>query len=225
VTAVQHDHDALREALGAYALGQLDDDLRGEVEQHLATCDTCPVELAEIGPLAQALRAVDVAAVSSSSLPDGVPPGLDDRVRRALPRPVHTSRRRAQLTGAAATAVAVAAAVVVTTVVVRDDSAEPVVVAVPKVVTAPGVTAAAGLVDHRWGVEVKLRASGLRAGERFRMWVVADDGSRREAGEFVGVAGTEVVCDMSSSVLLEHAAGFRVVDAEGTDVISADLGS
>jgi anti-sigma-K factor RskA len=123
------------------------------------------------------------------------------------------------------TAVAVAAAVAITAVVVRDRPPQPVVVAVPQVSTAPGVTAQAGLVDHRWGVEVKLRASGLPAGQRFRMWVVTDDGSSREAGEFVGVAGAEIVCDMSSSVLLEHATAFRVVDAEGAEVISADIPS
>ena len=126
--------------------------------------------------------------------------------------------------GAAVTAVAVAAAVVVTAVVVRPDPG-PTVIAVPRVPTAPGVTDAAGLVDHSWGVEVKLRASGLAAGERFRLWVVADDGTSREAGEFVGVAGTEVVCDMSSSVLLAHATAFRVTDAAGAEVISAEIGS
>jgi anti-sigma-K factor RskA len=225
VTSVRHDHDDLREALGAYALGQLDDELRGAVELHLATCDTCSAELAEIGPVARALRVVDVDRLADPAPVLGVPPGLDDRIRRALPQPQRASRRRGRLVGAAVTALAVAAAVVVTALVVRDDAVQPVVIAVPRVTTSPGVTAAAGLVDHRWGMEVKLRASGLPAGERFRMWVVADDGSSRDAGEFIGVAGTEVVCDMSSSVLLEHAAAFRVVDAEGAEVIAADIAS
>lgn len=215
MTSLRHDHDELREALGAYALGQLDDELRRAMDLHLATCATCPDELAEIAPVALAMRAVDAE----------VPPGLDERIHRALPPPRRASRRRGAWVSAVVTAGAVAAAVVITAVVVRDRPSQPVVVAVPQVSTAPGVTAQAGLVDHRWGVEVKLRASGLPAGERFRMWVVTDDGSSREAGEFVGVAGTEIVCDMSSSVLLEHATAFRVVDAEGAEVISADIGS
>ncbi|MET0821616.1 MAG: zf-HC2 domain-containing protein [Aeromicrobium sp.] len=222
MTSVGTGHDELREALGAYALDQLDDDQRREVELHLATCATCPTELTEIRPVARALRAVDADVVAGAASVQ-VPAALDDRIRRALPPPGRASRPHGRLAGAAA--VAVAAAVVVAAVVVRDDDAKPTVIAVPRVTTAPGVTAAAGLVDHTWGVEVKLRASGLPAGERFQMWVVADDGSSREAGEFIGVAGTEIVCDMSSSVLLEDAAAFRVVDDQGAEVISADIGS
>jgi hypothetical protein len=224
VTSVESAHDELRDALGAYALGQLDDGLRRDVEVHLTTCETCPDELAEIGPVVRALRTVDVETFSDTSWPGAVPPGLDERIRQALPRPGGEARWRARLVGAAVTTVAVAAAVVVTAVVVRDDPG-PTVIAVPRVATAPGVTAAAGLVDHSWGVEVKLRASGLAAGERFRLWVVADDGTSREAGEFVGVAGTEILCDMSSSVLLAHATAFRVTDDTGAEVISADIGS
>ena len=224
MTSVRAGHDELREALGAYALGHLDDDLRREVELHLATCGTCPAELSELRPVVLALRSVDVEALSDSAAGD-VPPGLDERIRRALPPPGRASRPHGRLVGAAVTVAAVAAAVAITAVVVRDDDAGPPVIAVPRVTTAPGVTAAAGLVDHTWGVEVKLRASGLPAGERFRMWVVADDGTTREAGEFVGVTGTEIVCDMSSSVLLEHATAFRVTDDAGTEVISADIRS
>ena len=215
MTSLRDDHDELREALGAYALGQLDDDLRRRVDLHLSTCITCAADLAEIRPVAVALRAVDVAA----------PPGLDERIRRALPPPDRAPRRRVPWTAAVLTAGAVAAAVVITAIVVHDDAPQPVVVAVPRVVTAAGVTAKAGLVDHRWGVEVKLRVTGLQAGARYRMWVVADDGSSRDAGEFVGVAATEVVCDRSSSVLLEHATAFRVVDDRGAEVVSADIGS
>ncbi|MFC5677535.1 anti-sigma factor family protein [Aeromicrobium endophyticum] len=224
MTSVGNVHDELREALGAYALGQLDEGLRRDVDLHLATCETCPAELAEIGPVVRALRTVDVETISDAAWSREVPPGLDERIRQALPRRGGATHRRRRVVGAAATAVAVAAAVVITAVVVRDDPG-PTVIAVPQVTTAPGVTAAAGLVDHSWGVEVKLRASGLAAGERFRMWVVADDGTSREAGEFVGVAGTEIVCDMSSSVLLDHATAFRVTDDEGTEVISAAIGS
>jgi anti-sigma factor RsiW len=215
MTSIGTSHDELREALGAYVLGQLDDDQRREVELHLMTCETCPAELTEIRPVAQALRAVDADAVAVAASIE-LPAALDDRIRRALP-PRRASRPHGRLVGAALTAVAV--------VVVRGDDAGPTVIAVPRVTTASGVTAAAGLVDHAWGVEVKLRASGLPAGERFEMWVVADDGSSHEAGEFVGVAGTEIVCDMSSSVLLEHATAFRVVDDQGAEVISADIGS
>lgn len=211
-------HEELRDALGAYALGQLDDDLRREVDAHLASCDECRTQLADILPLAEVLRGVDVDRIH----PLGVvpPPELDARIRRALPLPhvrVGINRWRSAAVAAAVAAVAVAA----TVVVARDGS--PTVIAVPDVTAADGITATAGLVDHTWGLEIRLEATGLRAGEQFAVWVLGEDGQSYDAGTFVGVAGAKIVCDMSSSVLLDDATSFRVVDTAGTEVIAAAL--
>lgn len=232
-------HEELRDALGAYVLGQLDDTaLLADVEEHLSTCDTCRDEVAGLGPLVALLGGVDPDAVRPVGV---VPPReLDERIRLAIPAdpaaagpvpvgPARTAARRRWTASAAAAAAVVgvaAAASVVTAVVVHDDEPSgPTVIAVPQVQTARGITASAGLVDHTWGVEIKLQATGLQAGERFTMWVVGDDGTTHEAGQILGVAGTEVICDMSSSVLLRQAASFRVVDAGGTEVISAPMPS
>lgn len=215
-------HSALREALGAFVLGQLDDDERRDVEQHLATCADCRREVDELRPLATALRAVDPDDV----LPVGVvpPAELDERIRRALPAPAPANRRWAPLAGAVLAAAAAAA--VITSIVVTDAPSGPTVIAVPRVDSVQGVTATAGLVDHTWGLEIKLVAEGLPAGDRFQMWVVGRDGTAHEAGEFLGVKpGTTITCDMSSAVLLDDAASFRVVDAAGDEVISAKLPS
>ena len=214
-------HEELREALGAYALGQLDPAEHEQVRHHLDGCDTCASALAEIQPVATALREVDPGTV----LPAGTmpPPELDERIHRALLPASSRYRRWPVVAGAAL--LAAAAAAVVTALVVRDTTPTPTVIAVPQVQVAPGVAATAGLVDHTWGVEIKLQATGLRAGERFTVWVVADDGSRHEAGEILGVDDTRIVCDMSSSVLLDDAASFRVVDAAGDEVISAEMPS
>ena len=215
-------HEELREALGTYALGQLDPVEHEQVREHLDGCDTCAADLAEIQPVATALRGVDAGTV----LPAGMmpPPELDERIRRALP-PVSSRDRRWPVVAGGALLAAAAAAAVVTAVVVRDTTPTPPVIAVPQLQVAPGVTATAGLVDHTWGVEIKLQATGLRAGERFTVWVVADDGSRHGAGEILGVDDTRIVCDMSSSVLLDDAASFRVVDAAGGEVIAAAMPS
>jgi hypothetical protein len=220
---VSRTHDELREALGAYVLGQLDDaDLLRDVESHLATCDECQAEVADIGPLAAALKQVDPDDVR----PVGVapPPELDERVRRALPQPVHGLRRWAPAVGGALVGAA-AAAIVVVALPEQDEPPAPTVIAVPHVESVDGVTASAGLVDHTWGVEIKLTTKGLPAGETFEMWVEGDDGKAYDAGEFIGVKGKVITCDMSASVLLADAKRFKVVDARGTEVIAADLPS
>ncbi|MET0767605.1 MAG: zf-HC2 domain-containing protein [Aeromicrobium sp.] len=216
-------HDELREALGAHALGQLDDRaLQRDLEEHLAGCDECRAELEDIAPLAAALRGVDPDAVGPLDV--ATPPELDERIRGALPRPVSRVRRLAPIVGGALAGAAAAA--VVTVLLVQDDGpAAPTIIAVPGVETVDGVTATAGLVDHTWGLEVKLEATGLPAGETFEMWVVGADGTAYEAGEFIGVEGRKIVCDMSSSVLLRDAARFKVVDTAGDEVIAADVPS
>jgi anti-sigma-K factor RskA len=209
-------HIELREDLGAYALGQLDDDRRADVEAHLGTCPAGRAHLAEIAPAAAALRDLDRGAAAVLS----PPAELDDRIHRALPRPSRGGRWVP--VGAAIAAAAVAAAAGAVTVVVTREEA-PTVIAVPRVVVAEGVTATAGLVDHTWGLEIKLEAAGLRAGERFEVWVLGEDGRSYDAGAFLGVGGSTIACDMSSSVMLDDAASFRVIDAGGAEVIAASL--
>lgn len=216
-------HEELRQSLGAYVLGQLDDDARREIEAHLLTCADCRAERDEIAPLAEALRGVDPDALA----PGGHqrPAGLDRRIADVLPDPAPPrSRRWAPVIGGALVGIAATAALLLA--LPEDEPAPtPPVIAVASVESTRGVTATAGLVDHTWGLEVKLEAEGLPAGETYEMWVVGDDGHKHPAGEFIGVADKKIVCDMSSSVLLRDAAGFSVVDARGREVISADLGS
>ncbi|MET1037194.1 MAG: zf-HC2 domain-containing protein [Aeromicrobium sp.] len=208
-------HEELRDALGAYALGQLDHYLRREVDDHLRTCDSCTAQLDELRPVVEALSRLD----RDLGEPAGAPPvELDERVRRALSRRAGGGGRWVPFGVALAVA---AVSVAVTVVVSREES--PTVIAVPRVTVADGVTATAGLVDHTWGLEIKLEATGLRAGERFEVWVLGEDGTSYDAGTFLGVGGTKIVCDMSTSVLLDDATSFRVVDGTGAEVIAAAL--
>ncbi|MEV7397412.1 zf-HC2 domain-containing protein [Aeromicrobium sp. NPDC092404] len=215
-------HDELRHSLGAYVLGQLDVDARQEIEEHLATCAACRAERDELAPLAGLLRTVDLDALEAGLAP---PPELDRMIAAALPGPTRRRARRwaPALAGAA---VGVAATVGVMLVLPEDEPPPaPPVIAVKSVEAVQGVSATAGLVDHTWGVEIKLEADGLPAGETYEMWVVGNDGTKHLAGEFVGVEDKKIVCDMSSSVLLRDAARFAVVDTQGKEVIAADLDS
>ena len=79
---------------GAYALDALDDLERARFEDHLATCDDCAAEVAELQETA-ALLAETTAAPAPASLREGVLAGIS-QVRPLPPDPVcHRVVRRA----------------------------------------------------------------------------------------------------------------------------------
>lgn len=140
-------------------------------------------------------------------------------------------RRRPLLLVAAAAAVAgLLTGSATTALVVRDDApvAAPAPAPTPQVLPVraldieSGVSATAGVVDHTWGVEIRLTTEGLPAGRTYRVVITDDDGRRYDAGAFVGVTGRPVVCSMNGAVLLARAARFVVLD-DGRAVISGDL--
>lgn len=51
-------HEVLREAIGAYVLSQLGDDLLAELKRHLSGCTSCRAEVAELSPLVAPLSAL-----------------------------------------------------------------------------------------------------------------------------------------------------------------------
>ncbi len=73
--ATEREHHEYQELLGAYALDALPDDERAELEAHLATCDECVVELADLRLAVYALP-LSVEERSAS-------PSLRDRIRAA----------------------------------------------------------------------------------------------------------------------------------------------
>lgn len=225
-------HEELREAIGAYVLGQLDDDFRAALDAHLVGCAECRAEVADLAPLAVALRQVDPDRIVPSDLV--VPAALDDRISRALEQESGTSvhahprfgaRRWAPAAVGAVLGAAAAAAVVLALVQPAEPPAGPKIIAVSDVRAASGVQAVAGLVDHTWGVEIKLEATGLPAGQAYDVMVIDAAGKEYDAGAFLGVSGRKVVCSMNSSVLLVDAARFEVVNPGGDVVISGPIAS
>ena len=64
--------------------------------------------------------------------------------------------------------------------------------------------------------------TGLKDGESYTTTVQAA-GREYPAGEFIGVAGVEIHCNMNSSVLRDDATSFTVWDSDGQPVLRADL--
>nr|WP_275585540.1 zf-HC2 domain-containing protein [Blastococcus saxobsidens] len=208
--------------MGVYALGHGTAAERAAVRAHLDGCADCRAELAALAPLRARLADADPARLDE--VPP-VPPGLGEAVLARIAaeeaeRPVDLgSRRRRNRTLAAAAAVGVAAAGFGAGWLVRPVPEQPPREAVAVQVAAEDITASADVVPHTWGVEVQLAGQGFTAGEVYRVSVTEEDGDVVPAGQFLGVGPARLVCNLNSSVLREDAAGFEVVDADGSVVL------
>lgn len=217
-------HRALRESLGAYVLGHLDQAEEDAVRAHLSTCDECRAELAELQPVANALAAARRRPPTAIPTPRTLLGRVESAVAAEAGR-----RRRARLvrsvtTLAAAAALIVVAAFGVATFIDRTpDAPVPENVAVQVESSLTDVTATAGLIAHTWGIEIKLVAAGLELGSPYRAVVVSTDGDRVPAGQFVGTGANTITCSLQTSVLRADATGFMIVDDQDQIVISSDF--
>lgn len=223
------EHEALREELGAFALGQLSADRQDALRSHLQACAECRAEVAALSALAGPLAQVD----PDDPLPQ-TPPALDVRIRTALSRvaahqapsaaarPSTFDRFRTYVVPAL---VGAAAATIGVLVVTDDDASVPTVMpeAVPIVREADGIDASAGVIDHTWGMEINLVGSGFEADASYNVVVIDQRGRSFDSGAFVGVGDNTLTCKMNSAVLRDQAVSLAVTDVEGTVVVRADL--
>ena len=217
-------HRALRELLGAHALGRLDPPERDALQAHLDGCPACRAELAELAPLSAALRLADPKHLDATPVP---PADLGSRIQAQLARErgARDLRRRTRLLAAAA-ALVVLAVGGTSAVLLNRDGAPAAVAAEPVALQAriPDLQVrSADLVPHTWGVEVTVVLTGLHPGERYRALVVDRAGRRLPAGEFLGVAERPATCDLQAALLRQDARGFLLVDAAGRTAASAEL--
>ncbi|GGU60541.1 anti-sigma factor family protein [Lentzea flava] len=226
----QHDP----QLLGAYVLGALDEQEVREMDEHLASCPDCTRELED-------LRAMEayLGEVPPEAMLDGPPEGGDLLLQRTL-RQVRAerggvARRRQFALGAAA---AVVAALVLGAGVFVGKATSPDVTAAPSQTVAPDpsgtklatftdpVTKASmtvKVVPAAGWVRTNMAISGIPEGEKCRIFVVAKDGSRQEAGSWVvskkGAAegtnldGSALVAPNDvKSVVVENFAGKKFVE-------------
>lgn len=227
----QHDP----QLLGAYVLGALDEQEVRALDEHLASCPDCTREVED-------LRAMEafLGEVPPEAMLDGPPEGGDLLLQRTL-RQVRSERggvaRRRQFALGAAAAV-VAALVLGAGVFVGKVTSPDGGVAQQTQTTAPDpagtklatftdpVTKASmtvKVVPAAGWVRTNMSINGIPEGEKCRIFVVAKDGSRQEAGSWVvskkGAAegtnldGSALVAPADvKSVVVENYAGKKFVE-------------
>jgi anti-sigma factor RsiW len=239
-------HRVLREQVGAYALGQLSGERWREVDVHLQVCAACRADLEEVAPVAGLLGTArdrlaleELGEAAGEDDPPPLSPALLEEVRAAARdadaasapegRPSRWRGRGAAAAGRGRRWVPVAAAVgllaaggigfAVGSVVDRSPAGPLETVAVRAL--DPQVQAAASVVPHTWGMEVKLVATGFDQGASYRVSVTDDGGRVVSAGEFIGTGSQEMRCNLNSSVLRADAASFQVAGPDGAVVLDA----
>ncbi|HVV10035.1 zf-HC2 domain-containing protein [Amycolatopsis sp.] len=199
-------------SLGAYVLGALDRQEMRAMEQHLASCRRCQAELAELRMTRAALDELPPEAMVEGP-PDGGDLLLQRTLRQVRQETRDRTRRRRTVLGVAAAAVAI---VFVGGGVVVGRTTAPETVAQQQV---PAGTRTASATDASTGakmtvsvqpaagwVRVDASVSGIPKGEKCRIFVVAHDGSREEAGSWlVSEAGERNGTQLDGAALIAPA--------------------
>ncbi len=226
-------------SLGAYLLGALDPEERGELERHIAGCRHCHDELVAMAPLPGLLRhtafeelpesAAAAGSFGPSTAPSTAPVGAPVVASGAveLPLPVLPAQRRRRrpgarvLAGAGLALAAVVGGTVVYAAVDRDRPAAAPVAAATWSATDPTtrVSATAAVFPETWGTEFQLRLDGLPADITCHLVVLGKGGADETAGTWGSGYSATATVPASTSISPAQISGLAVVDGAGTVLV------
>lgn len=207
--------DDINVLLGAYVVGALDPADEQRVRDHLATCEACSREAAELTQTAAALALVDVADLVEPAEP---PDGLESLLAR-----VRSHRRRRRLATLAVAAGVAAVAGVGGLVAGGASGGESPEVETPPVASVSGQDAGVALAveawDKGWGTALRAEVSGVPTGSRCSLVAVGEDGTREVAASWV-VPGDGY--EDTGRLTVDGAVGLRSGDVDHYAVVTAD---
>jgi anti-sigma factor RsiW len=205
------DHRALRERLGAYALGALDRRERGEVDVHLASCSGCREELARLASVPALLGRLAPTQVEASPAP---PPDLAERVLVGVAEARRRARRRVRWSFAATGATAVLLLLGVVAVRSGGDPAYPLRVE-PVAADAAEVTGRAEAEGRDWGTAIAVDLRDLPRRDGYVLAALARDGRRETAATWAPTASGAALVRGSCAIAPDDMAGYEVTDRDG----------
>lgn len=230
------EHRRVWAALGPYVLGDADPGEQGLVVDHLATCSGCRLEVDALRRVADLLSDVDPAGLQDDAAPSpaararalgatrGVSPrGLAPRGLAPLRTAARPPRRRLVPAVAAA---AVLVAGVSGVLAGRASAPEPARAPLEPVALqteAAGVTGSGSVIDHTWGLEVRMVLTGLQDGADYTVQITDGAGRPVDAGGFIGTGDRPLACNLNVALLRDAATGFAVLGPGGEVVITAEL--
>lgn len=206
----------LQGALAMRALGRADE-LDAALDDHLARCQDCRAELADLADAANAVLLVDPATPR-----DTTHPPLDLPVRILAQVGAEAGRRRRHRI------VAIAAAIVFVLAgagfMIARFGGSPPTDATDVQLTGDSATGTATLTARDWGTEVELHADGLDEGEVYWLWLTDAGGQRVGAGTFIGT-GRSMTAVLASALPTEDTRRIWLTDEADAVVLDATIPS
>ena len=167
------DHDRYAQWGAAYTLGALDPDDRRAFETHLATCNLCAAELAELAVLPGL-----IAKTGPGDVEHRADPARAAAIADTAGHEMSELRRRSQRWQLTAAGLAVAAAALVAFVLVDPgdggNDAPPTQAATVAATTA--TTTEVAVSPRAWGTEITLAITGLPVRDSYQLWAVDSRG-------------------------------------------------
>lgn len=211
------DHRRFTTALGAYLLGALDEPERRELSDHLAGCQACREELANLAGLPSRLGQLEADDLDWLDPTDHTD-DEDAFVAAALRR----QRRRWRQTRAWQAAATAAAAVALIAVVSRpsvdpDPAGDPVTMDVRD---GSSAVATAVTVQRSWGTELRIDAQDLPPGPGYELWALSQAGERQLAGSWSTSSSGRYRVTGATGIPLEDLARIEIAHAGDGTVIT-----
>jgi hypothetical protein len=207
----------MREDIGAYVLGSLDENRTTALVAHLDGCAACRAQVDEIAAVARLLPLAD--PLRSSHQP--VPPA---RLGESIVRRIEVERRAARRRGARRAGVVslgIAAAIVALVAYLALTGPDVLNVDFPS--QAGAAESHAGLEYLPGGTRITLAVDGLPADESFGVWMEKQGGERVPAGSFYTPEEGELQLALTAAVRLKDCVAIGVSDSTGDTVLYARI--
>jgi len=208
--------ESVRGLLAMEALGDLTDEERAQLDEHVASCEGCSDLRGELGSTVHALGTS--ASLGSSGSPTAVPPWLTDAVLEVF-EPEHTAWRRRGAIGVAVGG-AVAAAAIVLALVLGSASTPG---SGGRTIALSGTSSAHAtvvLTSTSWGTSLRFSASGLVPDQTYTVSMGSGTGAWWTAGTVRPTSTAQVRAVMACAVTPTAIDEIKVTDDTGRAVLA-----
>lgn len=209
--------------VGAYSLGLLEQADREAFEDHLAGCEACAAELAELSSMADLLRGVEPVE------PAGEPPA-EATVTQLIRRRAATQRYRArwQRGAAVAAGLVLLAGGISVGIAATQQGPQPALTGQLHSAASASAVGTVGLVAKTWGTQLTLDLSKVRGPLSCDLVAVSKSGERQVASAWMvpvpgyGVPGhpAHLVIEGSTAITMKNLARVEIDVVHGGTLLS-----